>query len=86
MNLFDIKKLIEDKKSSNFTGCLKFTYQGKNTVASCIESNSTEAIITKSTTYEHILKIAAEDGYSGTIILEFENGAVSGYAYTRKIN
>mgnify|MGYP003301784135 CR=1 FL=1 len=85
MNLSDIKQLINAKKAGHFTGCLKFTYQGKNTVASCIESNSTEAIITKSEDYSYVLSLAAENGYSGTIILEFLDGAVTGYAYTRKL-
>lgn len=86
MDYQEVLKLIENKKTTNFSGCLKFTFQGKNTVVSCIESNSTEALLTKSTNYDYVLKLAAENGYSGTIILEFENGAVTGYAYTRKLN
>lgn len=85
MNYSDIIKLIKERENSSFSGCLKFTYQGKNTVVSCTESNSTEAIVTKSIKYDHVLNLAAEDGYTGTIILEFENGSVTGYAYTRKL-
>lgn len=81
------KSFLLNKINSGFTGSLKLTFTGK--LNSITEANGFSDIpITKSENNKHeeILKMAESSDFYGSIVLEFSNGRITGYAYSKRVN
>jgi hypothetical protein len=81
------KAFIQNKSKTTFNGCVKLTFTGK--INSITEANGFSDIpIKKATPIEcnNILAMADTPDFYGSIVLEFTEGQMSGYAYSRRVN
>jgi len=86
MDLRLVTNFINKKKSENFTGCIKLSFQGKNSEIACNVSNAVDLPITKSANSENILeRIKLQETFFGSVVIEYSKGEPVGYAYNEKV-
>ena len=80
-----IVEYLKKKKSDNFTGSVKLSFEGGNCVA-INEANRHETPLTEShdtKIIEDYLNMAANPDFNGAVVFAFESGSVHGYSYSK---
>lgn len=77
-----LESFIQKKENENFSGVMKIGIE-HGCIVALSANNKVDIPITKGYLPTELLIAAEKHDFYGTLVLEFLNGVVSGYAYTR---